>query len=652
MLKAGSTSMLPALKKLFNTILSSGIYPTAWSESWVTPIHKGGDHMDPNRYRGISVMSCMGKLFCSILNNRLANFIQKYELGNKYQVGFTKNCRTSDHMLTLKTLVDKYSQNNRKLYTCFIDFSKAFDTVWREGLFYKLLKMGIGGNFVKTIRNMYNRATTQIRLKDGLTEHIGNNIGVKQGCVLSPTLFKLFINDMHKLFDKQCDPAKLHNEDVSCLMFADDVVLVSETAEGMQKSLDKLDAYCKNWLLKVNYEKTKIMIFNKAGKRIKENFTLDNTPLECTDSYTYLGLVFVPSGTFTAAIETLCKKASKAMFKLRHSIHQLNTSPKLSLYLYDTLVRPIYMYGSEVWGPFMNTTERAFDITGDRYNLFDKNSFEKLDLKFCRGILGVHKKASNAAVRGELGRYPAIIQIIRHTLKNWIRITTDINKDTILYDTYLSNIEMKRNTEKCWWSKLSWLIESTLGLAHLLENQGARTGNKNKIDRATSNMKKIFEFQWHNELNKHNTTQNRKNKLKTYHLFKKDFKYEKYLDLQSRFGNRRLITKFRISAHRLEIETGRYNSRKSNKSRVDENERICKLCNLNEVENEIHVLLKCPKYDPERKSMVDRMETIYPIFAALDPEGKFQFLMGCCDWEATDILKTMLVKIRRTRGIL
>ncbi len=165
-------------------------------------------------------------------------------------------------------------------------------------------------------------------------------------------------------------------------------------------------------------------------------------------------------------------------------------------------------------------------------------------------------------------------------------------------------------------------------------------------------MKKIFEFQWHNELNKHNTTQNRKNKLKTYHLFKKDFKYEKYLDLQSRFGNRRLITKFRISAHRLEIETGRYNSRKSNKSRVDENERICKLCNLNEVENEIHVLLKCPKYDPERKSMVDRMETIYPIFAALDPEGKFQFLMGCCDWEATDILKTMLVKIRRTRGIL
>ena len=147
MLKASSSLLLPALNKLFNMVLVSGHYPSAWSSSWLKPLHKGGDRTDPNRYRGISIMSCMGKLFCSILNHRLVSFIEKNKLGSKYQIGFAKDCRTADHMLAMKTLIDKYSSANQKLYTCFIDFSKAFDTVWRDALFYKLLKLGIGGPF-------------------------------------------------------------------------------------------------------------------------------------------------------------------------------------------------------------------------------------------------------------------------------------------------------------------------------------------------------------------------------------------------------------------------------------------------------------------------------------------------------------------------
>ena len=158
MLKASSSLLLPTLNNFFNMILISGHYPSAWSCSWLRPLHKGGDRTDSNRYRGISIMSCMGKLFCSILNNRLVAFISKNELGNKCQIGYEKGCRASDHMLAVKTLIDKYTQTNQKLYTCFIDFSKAFDTVWRDALFYKLLKMGIGGPFAKLLKNMYDKA--------------------------------------------------------------------------------------------------------------------------------------------------------------------------------------------------------------------------------------------------------------------------------------------------------------------------------------------------------------------------------------------------------------------------------------------------------------------------------------------------------------
>ena len=84
------------------------------------------------------------------MNNRLVAFIRKNELGNKCQIGYEKGCRASDHMLAVKTLIDKYTQTNQKLYTCFIDFSKAFDTVWRNALFYKRLMMGIEGPFANS----------------------------------------------------------------------------------------------------------------------------------------------------------------------------------------------------------------------------------------------------------------------------------------------------------------------------------------------------------------------------------------------------------------------------------------------------------------------------------------------------------------------
>ena len=378
MIKASSSILLPALNKLFNMILTSGHYPSAWSSSWLKPLHKAGDRSDPNRYRGISIMSCMGKLFCSILNNRLVTFIEKNSLGNKYQIGFAKDCRTTDHMLTIKTLIDKYNQSNKKLYTCFIDFSKAFDSVWRDALFYKLLKLGVGGPFTKLLKNMYDKSSVHIKLEDGLSDSFHDNIGVKQGCVLSPTLFKIFINDISKIFNEECRPAKLFKENINCLMFADDAILISETAEGLQLAIDKIKEYSDNWLLKINTEKTKVMIFNKTGKLLKDKFVLGISPIENVTSYTYLGLLFVPSGNFKPAMENLCKKASKAMFKLKSSLYKLNLPPKLSLYLYDTLVRPISTYASEVWGSFIKAKDQAFNIECDKYELFDNHCFEKL----------------------------------------------------------------------------------------------------------------------------------------------------------------------------------------------------------------------------------------------------------------------------------
>ena len=127
MIKSSQNILGPCLLKLFNACLSSGTYPECWTDGYILPLYKGGELDNPSNYRGITITGAIGKLFNSVLNVRLDNYLEKYSLIDKTQIGFTKHSRTSDHMFILKCLVDKYiSVKGGKLYTCFVDFQKAF----------------------------------------------------------------------------------------------------------------------------------------------------------------------------------------------------------------------------------------------------------------------------------------------------------------------------------------------------------------------------------------------------------------------------------------------------------------------------------------------------------------------------------------------
>ena len=156
MLKCGQSVLVKPLSKLFNIILSSGEYPSQWSKGYIHPIHKSGEKDNPSNYRGIVINSCIGKLFTKILNSRLNKFLAKRNVIPIEQIGFTKKKRTVDHMFILRSLVEQHTQKGSKpLYTCFIDFRKAFDSVWLQGLFYKMRQIGISDKFYKIVKEMY-----------------------------------------------------------------------------------------------------------------------------------------------------------------------------------------------------------------------------------------------------------------------------------------------------------------------------------------------------------------------------------------------------------------------------------------------------------------------------------------------------------------
>ena len=255
--------------RLFNVILDSEFIPTDWCLGIIKPIFKNkGDPRDPSNYRGITILSCLGKLFTSCINTRLTSYSKSCDIrpiGNE-QAGFRQGFSTADHIFFLKTLIDLYLFKKKRLYYCFVDYSKAFDTVNRAALWSKLLAKGIGGKLIKSIYSMYNNAKSCISMAGKTAGYFACKTGVRQGENLSPLLFSIsdFLNDIN--LDTYL---KLY-----VLLYADDTVILAESPRELQLALDAMDQYCTLWKLKINVSKTKVLVFSRGYVEKPQNLRL------------------------------------------------------------------------------------------------------------------------------------------------------------------------------------------------------------------------------------------------------------------------------------------------------------------------------------------------------------------------------------------
>ncbi|KAK3097853.1 hypothetical protein FSP39_013826 [Pinctada imbricata] len=465
---------------------------------------------------------------------------------------------------------------------------------------------------------MYSTCTSCIRLKTGVTNSFPVRVGVRQGDNLSPSLFKIFINDLPTYLQSTPDPIKLDEKDVHCLMFADDIVLFSKSEVGLQEKLNKLHEYCKDWCLTVNTSKTKIMIFNKAGKLITRKFMFDNKPLECVKSYKYLGIHFSVSGSFALAQSELYNKALRALFKLKKDFLSFHPSVKSSLHVFDHTIKPILLYCSEIWGPINQLStriKRYACITLDE--IFSKLLCNKLHLKFCKSILGVHQKSSNFAVLSELGRHPLHYDILKQSFVYFHRLNSLGSSFPLLKAAFNSSYSNYLANKPSWYGSVTFLKSKVSGM------NNASSKSLNSFTQSCKQiLKKQFLQSWES------MRSNQDGKLCTYITFKTNFGFEKYLQTLHNFDQRRRVTKFRLSAHKLLIETGRYKG-------IPRNERICDKCMLGEVEDECHFLFKCHKFSLQRIQLMDIICKSCPNFITLNSTNQLIWALSC---EHVDVL--------------
>ena len=245
-------------------------------------------------------------------------------------------------------------------------------------------KLGLT-NFVNIIRNVYKNLSFHINMQEGLSTLIPSNVGLKQGCNLSPMLFNIFINDLvDDLKMHQTDAPLLFDLPVSCLLYADDLVLLSETANGLQSLLNVLDTFCKKWFLTVNLPKTKCLVFSKTNSVFSQDtFLLGTNKLMSSQNYCYLGTNFNANCSLKENGEILNKKANGAYFSLYNKILKFDVKCNRVCYdLFDRIIKPVSLYNSEIWGPDVFPTAKGsqlFDLD-KLHNL----PFDKTHLKFLR----------------------------------------------------------------------------------------------------------------------------------------------------------------------------------------------------------------------------------------------------------------------------
>jgi hypothetical protein len=347
MLKADVELSAQALHPIFEKIWETEEFPEDWLKGILVKVPKKGDLSNCDNWRGIMLICIPVKVFCKVLLNRFEKQVD--ETLRKNQAGFRAGRSCVDHINTLRIIIEQINEYQSSLHLIFVDFKKAFDTLHHNNIWEAMERKGLPRKITDLIKAQYTSFQCQILHNGSLSEAIECKSGVRQGCILSPLIFLMVIDEV---LVSSLDSGKRgiqwtlrSNDHLEDLDFADDIVLMSQRRVDMQQKFIDLQRQAETVGLKMNESKTKSMTIGTQAA----HFTFNGQPIESVDSYTYLGSQITPDGGAREDVKTRIRKAQGAFAQLKGIWRSNQLSLKTKIRIFNSNVKSVLLYGCETW---------------------------------------------------------------------------------------------------------------------------------------------------------------------------------------------------------------------------------------------------------------------------------------------------------------
>ncbi len=519
----------------------------------------------------VNLLSCIYKSYSCIINNRLSKYLEKYHLIEDKQNGFRTGRSCLEHIFTLYSIIRNRKNQSKDTYVAYIDFTKCFDLIDRNVLFYKLTEYGIDGRMYQTLKKMYSNTMSCVNVNESLSDWFYTVNGCRQGDVTSPTAFSIVINDLIKELKYTGIGIPVDTLTVCVLAYADDIALIADSPENLQKLLNVMNSWCKKWRFIINPTKSNVVHYRNAPK-VQTNFVFklgDNGPiLDKVDSYEYLGIYLDQYLTFAKATTVLGNASGRALGSMINKYKSMGemgygTYTKL----FESLVCPVMDYSAAIWG------SKSHDTLDNVFN------------RAQRFFTGVHRLCPIDGFTGDMGWLSNRVRWKIEALRLWNRLLkTDRNR--LLYKVLQWDMACHRTDNKANFVSNVKQILCQINLKRSYNNMQTVD-----TDYARKCLLDVLEKDWQKSANT-------KSKLDLYNNIKTKFGVEKYLLLNIDKYEKSLLSQLRYGILPLRIETGRF----CNEKRED---RLCVFCDTNSVESTEHFLFECSLYDQHRLNFIN-----------------------------------------------
>jgi hypothetical protein len=396
-LKKGGDTLWRLLAMAFNWVIREEEIPRGWKKGRVLLLHKGGDRDVLDNYRGITVSSNMGKLFTRVTASRVEGDAEGRGLLGQIQHGFRKGKSTEDAIYVLTQAVEYQKRKGRKVALAFLDVKKAYDRVWREGLWKVLESLGYGGKLLRVIQALYKDVKATVSLGGIESEAVEMGVGLKQGCNLSPILFALYIRDLGRRLEDSGLGLEVGGMKIPGVFFADDIVLMAQGGKELHQLLQIVGQFGEERKLVFNPKKSKILVSwrkAQAGQRwvlggvVIREATRVRMRLGEEGEYKYLGVTVRVRGRLFG----------------KHGTDVVNKAKKTSQAIKVVCGRSInrMLVGSVGW----EAVGLPRVLYGAGVTCIDKTRIEELERvqnDLARFLTGASKGVALEGLRGELG---------------------------------------------------------------------------------------------------------------------------------------------------------------------------------------------------------------------------------------------------------